>query len=100
MHNTQRQTMVSVFLLSILNLLIGTSSSFQITNRHHAIIAKNGRQSSPFVMQANMYDEWSADIPVDTMPLEEELVHMCLDELIYSDFGGQMFGVHDRPGIY
>ena len=35
---------------------------------------------------------------VDTLPLDEEFVQMCLDEMIYSDYGEQMFGVHDRTG--
>lgn len=49
-------------------------------------------------LYGNTYDEWKSDMAVDTMPLEEEFVNMCLEELIYSDYGEQMFGVHDRAG--
>ena len=46
----------------------------------------------------NTYDDWRSDGIVDKMPLDEEMVQMCLDELVYSDYGAQMFGVHDAPG--
>lgn len=49
-------------------------------------------------MLQNTYDDWRSDAIVDQMPLDEEAVQMCLDELISSDFGAQMFGVHDAPG--
>mmetsp|Transcript_9465 Transcript_9465/g.14186 ORF Transcript_9465/g.14186 Transcript_9465/m.14186 type:complete len:204 (-) Transcript_9465:94-705(-) len=45
----------------------------------------------------NTYDDWRQDVPVDQMPLDEDAVFMCLDELVYSDSGKQMFGVHDGP---
>lgn len=46
----------------------------------------------------NTYDDWRSDVPVDTMPLEEEFVQMVLDEMIDSEEGEQMFGVRDRAG--
>ncbi len=45
-----------------------------------------------------MYDDYRSDAVVDQIPLDEDAVLMCLDELVYSDFGKQMFGVHDGPG--
>jgi hypothetical protein len=49
----------------------------------------------------NIYDEWRSDsVIIDTLPLDEENVQMCLDELIYSDFGQTMFGIHDAPGTF
>ena len=46
----------------------------------------------------NVYDDWRADGIVDQLPLDEEAVQMCLDELVYSDYGMTMFGVQDVPG--
>jgi len=45
----------------------------------------------------NVYDDWRADGIVDQLPLDEEAVQMCLDELVYSDYGMTMFGVQDVP---
>jgi hypothetical protein len=46
----------------------------------------------------NIYDDWRSDGITDVMPLDgEETVQMCLDELISSKFGEQMFGIHDAP---
>ena len=44
----------------------------------------------------NVYDDWRADASVDTMHLEEENVQFCLQELIDSDYGQQMFGCNER----
>jgi len=46
----------------------------------------------------NTYDDWRSDAIVDQIPLDEETVQMCLDELVYSNYGMTMFGVHDAPG--
>jgi len=46
----------------------------------------------------NVYDDWRGDGIVDQLPLDEETVQMCLDELVYSDYGMTMFGVQDTPG--
>lgn len=45
----------------------------------------------------NVYDDWRSDAVVDTMYLSEEHIEACLEELVESDYGMQMFGVHDRP---
>lgn len=46
----------------------------------------------------NIYDDWRSDISiVDVMPLTEEAVEDCLEELVYSDYGAQMFGVQSAP---
>lgn len=52
------------------------------------------RQKQPL---KNIYDDWRSDAVVDTMFLDEENVRMCLEEIIDSDFGKQMFGCHERP---
>ena len=49
------------------------------------------------VHMANIYDDWRSDAVVDTMPLDEENVRMCLEEFVESDYGKQMFGCHDLP---
>jgi hypothetical protein len=49
---------------------------------------------------ANIYDAWRSDAVVDTMPLEEDNVKMCLEEFVESDYGQQMFGCHDLPSSY
>ena len=45
----------------------------------------------------NTYDEWRADGLPDTVPLDEEMVEICLDEFVNSDYGETMFGCHERP---
>ena len=50
--------------------------------------------------RANIYDDWRSDAVVDTMPLDEENVRMCLEEFVESDYGKQMFGCHDLPASY
>lgn len=45
----------------------------------------------------NTYDDWKSDGIVDQIPLDEESVRMCLDELVSSNYGMTMFGVHDAP---
>jgi hypothetical protein len=49
---------------------------------------------------ANIYDDWRSDAVVDTMPLEEDNVKLCLQEFVDSDYGQQMFGCHDLPASY
>jgi hypothetical protein len=62
------------------------------------IIATSGGSRSNVILQ-NIYDDWRSDgIIVDTLPLDEETVQMCLDELVYSNYGKTMFGIHDAPG--
>lgn len=67
--------------------------SFQIPA---AAFSKRLRRHSP--LYGNTYDEWRSDMTVDTLPLEEEFVQLCLDEMIDSDYGQQVFGIHDRTG--
>jgi hypothetical protein len=49
---------------------------------------------------ANIYDDWRSDAVVDTLPLDEDNVRMCLAEFVESDYGQQMFGCHDLPASY
>jgi hypothetical protein len=44
----------------------------------------------------NVYDDWRSDAVVDTMFLDEENVRECLEELVESDYGQQMFGCNER----
>ena len=59
----------------------------------------NTHPSSPptanTVLHANMYDDWRSDGVVPQMHLDEYNVQQCLDELIESDYGQQMFGHSD-----
>lgn len=62
------------------------------------IIPTSGGSRSSVILQ-NIYDDWRSDgILVETLPLDEETVQMCLDELVYSNYGKTMFGIHDAPG--
>jgi len=45
----------------------------------------------------NVYDDWRSDAVVDVMHLDEDNIEMCLQELIDSEYGKQMFGKHERP---
>mmetsp|Transcript_9180 Transcript_9180/g.10647 ORF Transcript_9180/g.10647 Transcript_9180/m.10647 type:complete len:248 (-) Transcript_9180:39-782(-) len=72
-------------------------------NRNTIInISNNNQYSHSFSpsstkLKGNIYDEWKSDMAiVDTLPLDEEFVLECIDEIVYSDFGSQMFGVHDQ----
>lgn len=51
----------------------------------------------PFAVFANVYDDWRSDAVVPTRELSEENVQELLDVFIESDYGKQMFGVHDMP---
>ena len=82
-----------------LAFLVGDSFSFQISSSFPSSLHRNHNgNSNRSTLYGNIYDEWKSDMPVDSMPLDEELVNLCLEEIIYSDFGKQMFGVHDRAG--
>jgi hypothetical protein len=52
-------------------------------------------------LKANTYDQWRDDaVAPGPLPLDEENVEWCLQELIDSDYGKQMFGVHDLPAAH
>lgn len=51
----------------------------------------------PSILSANIYDDWRSDAVVPTRELSEENVQELLDVFIESDYGKQMFGVHDMP---
>ena len=53
------------------------------------------RRRLPTVVSANIYDNWRSDAVVPTRELSEENVQELLDVLIESDYGKQMFGVHE-----
>ena len=57
--------------------------------------ASNGRSK---LILNNIYDDWRSDAVADTMHLDEENINSCLDEFIHSDYGQQMFGIHEIPG--
>ena len=85
--------LVRVVILSIITLVVRTHA-FQVVRLSPQFASRHTTQ----LYERNTYDEWRADVPVDTMPLEEEFVQMCLEDMIYSDYGEQMFGVHDQTG--
>ena len=91
-----------VVILPIITLLSGITHSFQVNLPHRALRSHLGQilpqPRLPTPLYGNIYDEWRSDMTVDTLPLDAEFVQMCLDEMIYSDYGEQMFGVHDRTG--
>lgn len=98
-------TYLLTIILTLLLLLPTKTTSFQLTSS--SSIFNNVRSqhqnhnipSSSSSLYGNIYDEWRSDLTiVDSLPLEEEYIQMCLDEIIYSDYGEQMFGIHDRAG--
>ena len=98
-------TYLLTIILTLLLLLPTETTSFQLTSS--SSIFNNVRSqhqnhnipSSSSSLYGNIYDEWRSDLTiVDSLPLEEEYIQMCLDEIIYSDYGEQMFGIHDRAG--
>ena len=104
---------IATYLLTIiltLLLLPTKTTSFQLASsstifnnvrsqhQNHNIPSSTSSSSSSS-LYGNIYDEWRSDLTiVDSLPLEEEYIQMCLDEIIYSDYGEQMFGIHDRAG--
>lgn len=86
-------TNVTIFVLSALSR-ISVVESF-------IILSKGITGHSCTKLCYNTYDEWrSNSVVIDTLPLDEENVQICLDELMYSDFGHTMFGIHDAPGAF
>ena len=76
------------FILLIISVLY-RAESFQFSN---SIIRHSSSKLS------NTYDDWRSDRTVDTLCLDEDSVEMCLAEFINSNFGKEIFGVHDLPG--
>lgn len=90
--------LASYTITSLAIILCCTESFLLITSpfkNHHL-----DRILIPSPLFGNIYDQWRSDMTVDTMPLEEEFVQICLEEMIYSDYGQEMFGIHDRAGNF
>jgi len=49
------------------------------------------------VFNSNSYDSWISDGLVEKIHASEENVRSCLVDLIESEYGQQMFGVHEKP---
>lgn len=77
--------------LTVLAMLFTCSDAFTTGRPQFSGLAASRTQLK------NTYDDWRSDGIVDVIPLDEESVQMCLDELIDSDYGKQMFGIHDAP---
>jgi hypothetical protein len=95
-------TPVATSIVIILIFVLGNFSRITLVESF-TILSSGGitRHSFSTNLYYNIYDEWRSDtVIVDTLPLDEETVQMCLDELIYSDFGHTMFGIHDAPGTF
>lgn len=90
--------------MAVVLLLVGEVTPFHISSRLSKCLHCSSplKANTPKVIlsssSSSMYDDWRSDVPVDTMPLEEEFVQIVLDEMVYSNDGEQMFGVHDRAG--
>ncbi len=80
------------FIIPLIILLqAGYTSAFapKIGHRH--------RNESPSkTLLKNIYDDWRSDGIVETTFLDEDTVLMCLDEFVSSNYGKQMFGIHDE----
>jgi hypothetical protein len=74
--------------------LFGKSNSFVVLPKSPC--AFPSQQQTATSRRYNVYDDWRSDAVVDTMVLEEDLVLICLEEFIDSDYGQQMFGCHER----
>ena len=79
--------------LFIFACLIACTNAFAPNHVHNQRLTSTTSKT----LLRNIYDDWRSDAIVDQMPLDEEMVQMCLDELIESNHGQQMFGVHDLP---
>ena len=85
------------FLLLLLLAVTPTSTAF-ICQQQPDRFVRSRRVAPGLVPKAwNTYDEWRADGLPDTVPLDEEMVEICLDEFVNSDYGETMFGCHERP---
>eukprot|EP00542_Grammatophora_oceanica_P001622 CAMPEP_0194059866 /NCGR_PEP_ID=MMETSP0009_2-20130614/70200_1 /TAXON_ID=210454 /ORGANISM="Grammatophora oceanica, Strain CCMP 410" /LENGTH=223 /DNA_ID=CAMNT_0038710585 /DNA_START=97 /DNA_END=768 /DNA_ORIENTATION=- len=74
------------------NLAIGTRRTTR--HRFHQIRPTSSSSSTALEM-SNEYDSWILDgISQMALPLTEENVHECLELLMDSDYGAQMFGRH------
>lgn len=79
------------------------ASALLLSSGAHAFVPRppttHTHPSSPppanTVLHANMYDDWRSDGVVPQMHLDEDNVQQCIDELIESDYGQQMFGHSD-----
>ena len=89
--------MHSLVFLGILLLAMHKCSSFNVASST-SLGSGFHQLFNPTTLFGTTYDEWRSDLPVDTLPLEEDFVNMVLDEIVHSDDGMQMFGVHDRAG--
>ena len=76
--------------------VLGSSGAF--TAPRPFVSKKLNYEKSSSTSLMNTYDDWRSDGIVDQIPLDEESVQMCLDELVSSNYGMTMFGVHDAPG--
>jgi hypothetical protein len=83
--------------LTFLALLCCSSGAFTAAPRPF-VSKKLHYEMSSSTSLMNTYDDWKSDGIVDQIPLDEESVRMCLDELVSSNYGMTMFGVHDAPG--
>lgn len=68
----------------------------------------NHDDSSTTTRLYNMYDDWASDLLSTSqseytydeliLPLDEECIEQCLEELMNSEYGKTMFGRHDMVG--
>ena len=72
------------------------------TKQHHTTTITNDKSTTTLY---NLYDDWSLDLLSSSqsqytyddliMPLDEENIEHCLEELMDSEYGETMFGRHD-----
>lgn len=87
---------VSAFGRTALSFSFSSSpSSFSCNNK----CANENRRTtrSTLVVFNNIYDDWISDGLVDKIHASEENVRSCLVDIIESEYGQQMFGVHENP---
>lgn len=92
----KKQTIHYILLLGIQSI-IKYANAFIISSRSYSAEHRSSSPTSTLTSLNNIYDDWRSDAIVDKLPLDEENVQLCLDELVNSDNGTQMFGIHDRP---
>jgi len=108
-----------IIILNTLLLVLGTTEAFRFptvapglntsnkitsfraciydVNRHRLCHYFHSTIRSSSTSLNNIYDNWRSDAIVDNMCLDHENVQQCLEEFMYSSYGHQMFGIHDRP---
>jgi len=90
--------MLAFLIISVLSLGVSTAvSGFSTSTSYSTMIRQTTTK-----LNANIYDAWAEDLLSSSnseytydeliLPLDEESIEQCLEELMESDYGKTMFG--------